>query len=214
MVMANAELNARVRPSFAMANRLIALLLVCLFAVLAGMQQGFAGAVTESIDCAEVAVDYVARPELTAAERLAEMEQAFFESVNHFELCNLAVPASANGAAAGGMVSEDGTTVIESVASPSVTGTEAEPIPPPDAELEATTEVPEEATKATVAGSMKTNGAIPEDIPNVDNDDVIAEQIRLAATIETDPAKQARLWNEYRKYKGLPIKEAVVKENE
>jgi hypothetical protein len=33
---------------------------------------------------------------------------------------------------------------------------------------------------------------------------VIAAQIRLAAEIEKDPIKKEKLWNEYRKYKGLP----------
>ena len=51
------------------------------------------------------------------------------------------------------------------------------------------------------------NGALPEDIPDANNDDVVAAQIRLAAEIEKDPVKKERLWNEYRKYKGLPIKD-------
>jgi len=51
------------------------------------------------------------------------------------------------------------------------------------------------------------NGIIPEDIPQDDNDSVLEEQIRLAAMNEKDPEKKKRLWNEYRKYKGLPQKE-------
>ena len=51
------------------------------------------------------------------------------------------------------------------------------------------------------------NGMIPEDIPQDDNDSVLEEQIRLAAMNEKDPEKKKRLWNEYRKYKGLPQKE-------
>ena len=53
----------------------------------------------------------------------------------------------------------------------------------------------------------KINGMIPEDIPQDDNDSVLEEQIRLAAMSEKDPEKKKRLWNEYRKYKGLPKKE-------
>ena len=53
----------------------------------------------------------------------------------------------------------------------------------------------------------KNNGTIPEDIPQDDNDSVLEEQIRLAAINEKDPEKKKRLWNEYRKYKGLPQKE-------
>ena len=51
------------------------------------------------------------------------------------------------------------------------------------------------------------NRMIPEDIPQDDNDSVLEEQIRLAAMNEKDPEKKKRLWNEYRKYKGLPQKE-------
>ena len=45
---------------------------------------------------------------------------------------------------------------------------------------------------------------VPEDITHDDNDSVLEEQIRLAAMNEKDPEKKKRLWNEYRKYKGLP----------
>ena len=50
------------------------------------------------------------------------------------------------------------------------------------------------------------NSKIPEDIPQDDNDSVLEEQIKLAAINEKDPEKKKRLWNEYRKYKGLPQK--------
>ena len=50
-------------------------------------------------------------------------------------------------------------------------------------------------------------GKIPDDIPQDDNDSLLEEQIRLAAMSEKDPEKKKRLWNEYRKYKGLPEKE-------
>jgi len=54
-------------------------------------------------------------------------------------------------------------------------------------------------------GKMKqANGKLPEDIPTAQNDDALAAQIRYAAENETDPVKREQLWNEYRKYKGLP----------
>jgi len=49
------------------------------------------------------------------------------------------------------------------------------------------------------------SGKLPEDIPPVDNDSVLEKQIRAAAMAEKDPAIKAKLWNEYRKYKGLPL---------
>ena len=48
------------------------------------------------------------------------------------------------------------------------------------------------------------NGKLPEDIPSVNNDDTIARLLRSAAMDETNPIIQADLWNEYRRYVGLP----------
>ena len=49
-----------------------------------------------------------------------------------------------------------------------------------------------------------TNGRTPDDIPDADNDSVFEAQIRAAAMAETDPVTKKNLWNEYRRYKGLP----------
>lgn len=54
------------------------------------------------------------------------------------------------------------------------------------------------------AGRVLPNGKLPEDIPSADNDSVLEAQIRQAAIDETDPELKKRLWNEYRRYKGLP----------
>ena len=82
---------------------------------------------------------------------------------------------------------------IESVATEGVEGTEA----PRDDERSAG-----DPERSAGAGS----GAVPEDIPGPDNDSVLEAQIRRAAMGETDPRRRAELWNEYRKYKGLPPK--------
>jgi hypothetical protein len=47
----------------------------------------------------------------------------------------------------------------------------------------------------------------PEDIPDGNNDDVVARQLREAAMREPDPEVREKLWNEYRKYKGIDIPE-------
>ena len=47
----------------------------------------------------------------------------------------------------------------------------------------------------------------PDDIPEGNDDDVVARQLREAAMREPDPEVRDRLWNEYRKYKGLEIPE-------
>ena len=43
----------------------------------------------------------------------------------------------------------------------------------------------------------------PADIPSGSDDDVVARQLREAASRETDPAVREKLWDEYRKYKGI-----------
>jgi len=43
----------------------------------------------------------------------------------------------------------------------------------------------------------------PADIPSGNDDDVVARQLREAAEREPDPAVRAKLWDEYRKYKGI-----------
>ena len=48
------------------------------------------------------------------------------------------------------------------------------------------------------------NGKLPDDIPKQDNDSVFEAQIRAAAIAETDPNIKKNLWNEYRRYKGIP----------
>lgn len=88
----------------------------------------------------------------------------------------------------------DGGALVESVPAQGVQGTE----PRESGETAA-------ATKAAWA-SPPGSGRIPDDIPDPDNDSVLAAQIRRAAMEETDPRLQAELWNEYRRYKGLPVK--------
>ena len=43
----------------------------------------------------------------------------------------------------------------------------------------------------------------PKDIPIGNDDDVVARQLREAAMREPDPAVREKLWDEYRKYKGI-----------
>ncbi len=59
---------------------------------------------------------------------------------------------------------------------------------------------------AAVGGRVSQSTAkypTPTDIPNGNNDDVVARQLREAAMREPDPAVRERLWDEYRKYTGL-----------
>jgi hypothetical protein len=163
-------------------------------------------ALSSSIDCSTVNINYIDDPQWTESERLAAMDKAFFDSLDRFELCNLSNHSNSTSTAseneASGSESEFGQ---ESVASPLMTGTETESalVDPSESELYESTN---DETDLTPVGSGY-GGKKPDDIPDADNDDVIASQIRLAAEIEQDPVKKEKLWNEYRKYKGLPVNE-------
>ena len=43
----------------------------------------------------------------------------------------------------------------------------------------------------------------PDDIEALIDDDIVAKQLREAALSEEDPELRERLWDEYRKYKGM-----------
>ena len=174
-------------------------------------------ALGSTIDCSEVAINYIDRPDMTQSERLEAMDKAFFESVNRFELCHLSNQSSSSqassssesasagsDAATGGTVSSE--SGFESEASPLMTGTETESSLPlsDSAEKSGMSENAEDEAFAVYAGSSG-SGALPEDIPDANNDDAVAAQIRVAAELEKDPIKKEKLWNEYRKYKGLPV---------
>ena len=111
--------------------------------------------------------------------------------------------------------------VVTPTASGSLVGTNfdettmTEPAPtiaPPSASNMAGTQpqtTPAENNAGTQSDATKqevrlTNGKTPDDIPDADNDSVFEAQIRAAAMAETDPDTKRNLWNEYRRFKGLP----------
>jgi hypothetical protein len=61
---------------------------------------------------------------------------------------------------------------------------------------------PEESVATARGGTGGfTSGAKPTDIPEGDDDDIVARQLREAAENETDPVLRKKLWREYRDYK-------------
>ena len=173
-------------------------------------------------DCApgEVHADVDGRP-LTPEEKIARMDEALRESLARFDECQAAASVSADGGSgmegaqggatggggSGGTVAGEGGDAgtapaggaVESVAAEGVQGTEA-----PE---ESGAPAPGSEQPARSGGVRSdTSGDIPDDIPEPDNDSVLEAQIRRAATEETDPRIRAELWNEYRKYKGLPAR--------
>ncbi|EGL54467.1 hypothetical protein MAMP_01105 [Methylophaga aminisulfidivorans MP] len=180
---------------------------------------------SNTTDCKNVSVDYLDNPALTRAEKLARMEQALSDSLNRFELCNISISSnsssanSGNGSGAGAGSGSGGgggdtgngslaggASGTESVASDMMQGTEQAPSNEAMAAASDTQESTESGSgKISASGSVAENGKIPEDIPPADNDDAIAAQIRVAAEAETDPEIRKKLWDEYRKYKGMNV---------
>jgi hypothetical protein len=168
-------------------------------------------------------VDYTDEALLSQSERLARMDRALSDSLDKFDRCQTRDDNSDDGSGGGGQnagsgagdgLAGDGTagesaagnepaSAVTSTASPDISGTRlpatvpASDSPPPAA----ATGHPQNQQDLAAA-----NGKAPEDIPPVDNDSLLEAQIRRAAEQETDPETRARLWNEYRKYKGLPLK--------
>ena len=121
---------------------------------------------------------------LTRTEMIALKDEQFEESLNKFKEC---VKSSSN---LGDVSSGSGTksTVLQG-------GQSDEPDIP---------DSPDEEDQSTDERGPILQGKIPDDIPAPDNDNALQTQIRRAAMQETDPDLKEKLWNEYRKYKGLP----------
>lgn len=188
-------------------------------------------------DCSRVEIEYEDDGKvLTAAERTARMDKAFYESLARFERCQTSLSsgggndagggsgASGNGSEggnggesgnAGDAGGSDGS--VQSVPSSSVSGTE------PDRDKkeaaakddgtarETALQSPQTGTERQ-PGDMPGNGKLPDDIPPADNDSVLEAQIRAAAEAEKDPEKREKLWNEYRRYKNLPARKSTMEE--
>ena len=183
---------------------------------------------TAGRDCApgEIGVDIDGQP-LTRAERIARLDEALNDSLARFDECQEAAAAASDREAGAGSAGGDATgtdgqasgvagaadgagdaenpetaepadgTAVESVAAAGVEGTE-------------TSEDAGDTTSGTERppgrDSGSDSGDVPDDIPEPDNDSVLEAQIRRAAMEETDPRIRAELWNEYRRYKGLPTR--------
>ncbi|MDQ6971496.1 MAG: hypothetical protein Q9M30_02485 [Mariprofundaceae bacterium] len=171
-------------------------------------------------DCGDVSVVFRNGSDLTRQERISLMDKALMHSLSKYERCQLSASSSGGGGSAGGNGSSSGGSAGNgqqgaSTASSEMSGTQT-PAESTDsgnasaANSKADKETNPEASQ-THAGSpsprkhTRGSGQTPKDIPPVDNDSVLEEQIRQAAMNETDPVIKARLWNEYRKYKGLPV---------
>jgi len=177
-------------------------------------QNDAASSIGASDDCSNISVVFKNGADLTRQERIELMDKALLHSLSKYERCQLSSASSGGG---GGGSTGSGQQA-SSTASSDMSGTQtpAESTNSGNASAENNSQNndsggqanPETSqTNAARPNQHKTpgSGKIPEDIPPVDNDSVLEEQIRQAAMNETDPVIKAKLWNEYRKYKGLPV---------
>ncbi len=184
-----------------------------------------------SVDCADIRVNYVDDPTLTREERIRLMDKAYYKSLNKFDCVNrlrkwlellmvaqrlrvLMVLTAAPIILVTHLSKKKVHLQVGSVASSMMSGTE---LPNVGSAAEDNSKV-EKSDVSSALRSAKNennmnkrnisagNGKLPDDIPSADNDGALAAQIRYAAENETDPVKKVQLWNEYRKYKGLPQK--------
>ena len=184
-----------------------------------------------SYDCTKVTIDFTNDQSLTQEEKLELMDKALFESLSRFDACHIsqATTSSRTTSNAGGTAGAEGSgqqtgtkgSGGRSVASVNMSGEEkpAESQTSQEKDTSSSSGLAETGskgqheteivkhTKGTPSQpTVLDNGKIPDDIPPADNDSILEGQIRQAAIIEKDPKIKAKLWQEYRKYKGLPPK--------
>ncbi len=194
-----------------------------LAAASAAVAQG-AGAKTEaSRDCWSSTLRGQDDELLTREEKIALLDKALLDAVNDFDPCQTK-PSSASGVSAGGggLTGKQNPAGAQESASGGASTSGVDSLPVGDIQGDAPVTTPVNGIKnrggarnesvfakapGTNAPQTSSNGKVPEDIPALNNDDIIAQQLRQAAMEEKDPQQREKLWNEYRRYKNLPVKE-------
>ena len=165
-------------------------------------------------DCGDSSIHYEAGDGRTQEEALRAMDRALFDALNRYDDCMEEDAQSSGGgqnasgggagAGTGGSGSGSGSSgSVNSAAATEIEGTETpkETIAPIASSEEA--EGQEGEVKQAMPKTLP-NGKVPDDIPSTNNDDILQKKVREAAENEPDPEKRERLWEEYRKLKGLP----------
>lgn len=185
-----------------------------------------ADGLSQTQDCTEIDLQFEIDPDLTREENLELMSQQFYESVNKVQHCEqnasanersdesaedgggfegMAATASTGISGTESAVSDETANMASGANVSSASGALAGSAITSNGEV-VTSETMDEGIVGTGTTVTSSNGKIPDDIPPADNDSVLAAQIRAAAEIETDPEVREKLWNEYRKYKGISPK--------
>jgi len=156
-------------------------------------------------DCTNIEINYQTDGQFTREERLSSMDEKFFESLSRFEACQHSTAVSGGGGGGGG----GGAASPNMSGADSSAGKDSQP-KKENADSLATANKDSQTAVVDASGQPDPNsvslgsGKLPDDIPPVDNDSILEAQIRSAAERETDPKIKKKLWDEYRKYKGLP----------
>ena len=187
--------------------------------------------ITEGVDCSDITIE-LDSDTTDINEKLQEMDDAFYDSLSQFEHCSESSSSSTSsgrgGSAGGGGSSANSASSSSgggdgngsqmqgssesSTSSPSkgISGTaKASESSQSASGKQESAEESGTQTDSLTSGNVEKNdkvsdnGKIPEDIPPADNDSVVEAQLRQAAIAEKDPQKKKKLWNEYRRYKGL-----------
>lgn len=174
-------------------------------------------------DCAALDWQVINDPLLTRKEKIERLDQALLKSLNNAGLCHDATNStgaggqgaggqgagsqSAGGEGAGNAGVSASTVPIESVPTSNIQGDIQDNTPAAEEARELDDTIANKPTQNNRAGKPSSS-KVPEDIPPAENDDIIAQQFRQAAIDETDPDTKEKLWNEYRRYKNLPVQDS------
>ena len=183
-------------------------------------------------DCPQTALPNVDDPSLTREEKIALLDQALLDALNQTDPCEPNAGGATGSAGADGADGDNAAdAAVNSQAAGDVQGDLAES---PRAQQEKSPTETTAQSESAADGSAQNNQTnqtaaarasdasrqtgqpgdrtekLPPDIPASEaaNDDIIAKQFREAAEQETDPKVRAQLWNDYRRYKGLPVQSA------
>ena len=164
-------------------------------------------------ECDDLSVDYEEDQYLTKREQIEMMDKALIASLDKFESCiksqsNLINSDNSNPSSSTSFESQELTGNASSTGSEELsenTDSDTNSSELDESQLSYENESNNEIQSTGKNENFGSNGKLPEDIPQDDNDDVLAKQIKNAALKEKDPEKREKIWNEYRKYKNLPL---------
>ena len=164
-------------------------------------------------ECDDLSVNYEEDQFLTKREQIEMMDEALIASLDKFESCiksqsNLINNDNSNPSSSTSFESQElsgnaSSTGSEELSENMDSDTSSSELD--ESQLSYENESNNDTQSTGKNENFGSNGKLPEDIPQDDNDDVLAKQIKNAALKEKDPEKERKIWNEYRKYKNLPL---------